>query len=242
MPTFGDAGHQRIVKDQFVQLHEVFDRCRPSEKLREIFDQTVAADIRRRLESGAQRVRILEVGCGVGNWAEIIYSAFRESGDRIEYLGIDFAEPCVDSCNQRLAGQPNGRAMVADFEKLRWENRFDIVLFVEVFCHLRRRQDDAWLRNARECLAPGGSIIIIDKERYSKHGWKVRWDLFKRRALPAGLRGRPYYFPETYNTLLTTLRYPSFSHLSREMKRLTIAPRTTATHGLFSALVGDVAG
>ena len=60
----------------------------------------------------------------------------------------------------------------------------DILLFVEVFCHLRRGQDAAWLRKARELLAPGGCIVIIDKERSSRHGRKVKWDLFKRRWLP----------------------------------------------------------
>lgn len=233
-----NEGHRRIVREQFVRLHDVFDQCRPSESLRAIFDQTVGLQIRRRIEDSQAAVRILEVGCGVGNWAEHIYATFSDSASRVFYRGIDVAEPCAASCNRRLAGHPTGRAEVADYESLPANAPCDILLFVEVFCHLRRGQDAAWLRKARELLAPGGCIVIIDKERSSRHGRKVKWDLFKRRWLPAALRGRPYYFPDTYNELLTTLRYPSFPFLSRELNDLSISAQPIVEHGLFSAVVG----
>ena len=233
-----DDGHRRIVREQFVRLHDIFDQCRPSEALRTIFDQTVCSQIRGRIEGRKADVRILEVGCGVGNWAEHIYATFGDSASRIQYRGIDVAEPCAASCNRRLAGHRTGRAEVADYESLPTDSPCDMLLFVEVFCHLRRGQDVAWLRKARDLLAPGGCIVIIDKERSSRHGRKVKWDLFKRRWLPAALRGRPYYFPDTYNELLTTLRYPSFSFLSRELNRLSIPAQPIVEHGLFSAVVG----
>ena len=231
--------HSQRVHDQFVELHEIFDRSPPSAPFRRFFDETIGREIAQRLASGSGPVRILEVGCGVGNWAEEIHARFASDAGRIEYLGIDFAEPCVASCNQRLANHPKSRAIAADFESLPPDGGYDLVLFIEVFCHLRAGQDDAWVTRAKHWLAQGGVIGIIDKERYSKHGWRVRWDLFKRAVLPATLRGRPYYFPENYNTLLTTLRYPSFSHLARVARRIGLSPRSIAKHGLFTALLVD---
>lgn len=241
-PATAALAHSRRVQEQFVELHEIFNRCPPSAPFRKFFEKTVGAEVTRRLASRSSPIRILEVGCGVGNWAEEIHARFAMESGRINYLGIDFAEPCVASCNERLANHPNSRAMVADFESLSQTGNYDLILFIEVFCHLRAGQDDAWVQRAMQQLAPAGTIAIIDKERYSKHGWRVRWDLFKRAILPAPLRGRPYYFPEKYNTLLTTLRYPSFGHLSRVARRIGLSPRPVAKHGLFSAILIDSPG
>lgn len=233
--------HRDRVHDQYVKLHATFERYQPSVAFRQIFERAVMSEILRRLDRGAPRVRILDVGCGVGIWADTIFSRLDPSETRVEYLGIDFVQPNVDSCNERLADRPTARAITGDFDTLRPELSYDLVMFIEAFCHLRRGQDDAWLQRAAQWLAPGGVIAVVDKERFSRHGWRLRWDCLKRAVLPAPLRGRPYYFPENYDALLKTFRYPSFSHLSRSLRRIGLTPRPFITHGLFTAVLADAA-
>lgn len=237
-PRSRDDQRRALIRDQFVDLHADFDRSRPSQPLCEIVRRTVRSAIQARHNATGRSVRVLEVGCGVGNWAEYLLEASDQNRVPMEYLGLDFAPPCVESCNRRIGNRAGSRAVVADFESLTPDPSFDIVFFVEVFCHLRSRQDDEWLRRARQWVAPGGSLIIVDKERHSRHGWRVRWDLFKRSIIPASWRGRGYYFPEKYNTLLTTLRYPHFRHLARAMERVGLDAQPIEKHGLFSAVVG----
>ncbi|MBI5762655.1 MAG: class I SAM-dependent methyltransferase [Planctomycetes bacterium] len=237
-PRSRDEQRRALIREQFVDLHADFDRSRPSQPLCEIVRRTVVNAIEARHRATGRRVRVLEVGCGVGNWAEYLLAASDENQVPMEYLGLDFAPPCVQSCNRRIGNRVGSRAVVADFESLTPDSSYDVVFFVEVFCHLRKHQDDEWLRKASQWLAPGGALIIVDKERHSRHGWRVRWDLFKRTVLPASWRGRGYYFPEKYNTLLTTLRYPHFRHLAGTMKRAGLRVQPIERHGLFNAVVG----
>jgi len=113
----------------------------------------------------------------------------------------------------------------ADCENLEPDGRFDLILAVEVISHVPFDRYSDWFARWREWLAEGGSAIVIDKDRYSRHNLRLKWDSLKRRVLPGFLKGRRYYFDDDFADLVGTLNYPSFARMSRISRRVGFAPR-----------------
>lgn len=100
--------------------------------------------------------RILEVGCGIGNFTQYL-------ADRGQVHGIDVEAACVEEFRRRFAGQPHLTAEVMDvlgpeFGALA-ARPFDTVVCLNVLEHIR---DDAEaLRRFRSVLQPGGRVLLI---------------------------------------------------------------------------------
>lgn len=100
--------------------------------------------------------RILEIGCGLGNFAGHLV-------DRDLYLGLEISEESAARVRSRFALHPNISAAVIDittdaFRSLE-KYRFDTVFSLNVFEHI---EDDASAtRNAAALLAPGGKLLIV---------------------------------------------------------------------------------
>ena len=109
-----------------------------------------------RLSKAALGQRVLEVGCGLGNFTE-------QLGDRELVLGVDIDEHCIQLHRERFRGAANIRSLVLDvqdpaFVELRGE-RIDSIACLNVLEHLA--DDRLILERFRQILPPGGRVVLL---------------------------------------------------------------------------------
>ncbi len=100
--------------------------------------------------------RILEVGCGLGNFTERLL-------DRELVVGIDIDPHCIQHHRTRFAGQPQIRSRVLDaldpaFLELRHE-RIDSIVCLNVLEHIE--QDQTVLERMQQVLPSGGRVVLM---------------------------------------------------------------------------------
>lgn len=138
--------------------------------------------------------RVVELGCGQG-WASL---ALATAYPRAQVLGIDLDEASIADAlaNARAKGlDARVRFECRDASSVTAEGPVDLVLMVEVLHDVGRPVEV--LRAARDLLAPGGSVLVVD-ERVAEtfqapgdavermmYGWSVT------HCLPAGLADEP---------------------------------------------------
>ena len=225
---------ERVRRAYDTLVHD-FAKWSPSANFRGAFEVTALAEVRRRQQHG--HVRVLEIGCGHGTWAEILYRGATDAG-RLTYLGIDLSAPRVEIGRRRLAQYPSATLEVADGSGGGPDTRVDLILAIEVLSHVNPTDYGAWFRRWYRWLSDGGCFIVIDKERFSTHDLRVRWERMRRR-LPGRFQGRLRIFPEHFGDLVGTLRYPSFTTLRRTAGQAAFHVRPIFRHAEFRALIGD---
>ncbi|MFQ5422830.1 MAG: class I SAM-dependent methyltransferase [Phycisphaerae bacterium] len=230
------SAHTRKVRVVYDDLQPHFARWTPSANFRSIFARTVLDEIHRVL-ARVQRVRILEVGCGHGTWAEEIYRQIKNPEQRMDYLGIDLSSVRIADAQQRLAAYPGVQVFVADSETFQPPGPVDLILAIEVLDHVPRRRYAAWLAQWRQWLVPGGAFVVIDKERFSRHALRISVEQFQRRFCPWLTRRSRGYFPQEYRELVSTLAYPGFARLSRLARRTGFISLPVVRHDMFHALI-----
>jgi ubiquinone/menaquinone biosynthesis C-methylase UbiE len=230
--------HKMSVQRSYARLVDTFENWTPSVPFRETFHRSVLDEITRRLAT-AKSVRILEVGCGHGTWAKEIYNTIPDADHKIEYVGIDFTAPRIEAAQRLLSAHRAASFIATDCECFEPDAPFDMILAVEVISHVPFARYPDWFARLQTWLTPGGSVVVIDKDRYSKHNLRLKWDSLKRRFLPSFLAGRSYYFTEDFADLVSTLDYPSFSRMSRIARKSGLTPRPIFEHGMFRALTAD---
>lgn len=134
---------------------------------------------------------VLEVGCGSGNYLEVIGNI---TGVRV--AGIDPSSAMLDQLKARL---PEAETFVAPGESIPYpDESFDLIYSVDVIHHVKDR--DAYFRETRRVLRPGGRIVTVtDSES----------DLERRVPLTS-------HFPETLEH--ERRRYPTIATLNAEME------------------------
>lgn len=140
-------------------------------------------------QSGAHD--LLEVGCGSGNYLE----ALAATGLRV--AGIDPSSAMLDQLTARL---PDAETGIGRAEAIPYPDAsFDLVYSVDVIHHVWDR--DAYFREARRVLRPGGWVVTVtDSEE----------DITARVPLSS-------HFPETVAHELR--RYPAIGVLRDEMEQ-----------------------
>lgn len=118
--------------------------------------------------SGSGRVRILEVGAGVGGTSYGLLQAL--AGHDVEYTFTDVSQFFLNNARERLTGDPrvlfglfdlNQDPVAAGYEP----NSYSIIVCANVL-HYAENIDDA-LARLRELLRPGGVLLIIEATRDS---------------------------------------------------------------------------
>lgn len=272
LPAEGDSSsspqsrHAQRVCAAYTSLNNDFSHFVPSASFRAAFNDSVVAEAARRIASG-ESLRLLDIGCGHGTWLEELLHALpalaamtvrdprraphpAAANPSPSYLGIDLTPARIEQARERLTTVPWATFQVADAEAYAPPQPVDVILVVEVLAHVPRDRHSAWIRRLAGWLSPGGCIIVIDKERFSKHALRLTWDRCRRRVLPDGLRrwlparvanrlGRAYYFPAHFAELASTIAYPSFAALVRHATRAGLAPSVAhaTAHGLFHTLI-----
>ena len=118
-----------------------------------------------RISKRALGQRVLEVGCGLGNFTETI-------ADRELVYGIDIDENCVALHRERFRSRPNVRQQVLDalapaFPRLA-EHRFDSIACLNVLEHIH--DDRQTLERFGEVLVPGGRVVLLIPAFEALHG------------------------------------------------------------------------
>jgi SAM-dependent methyltransferase len=100
--------------------------------------------------------RVVEVGCGIGNFTGLLL-------DRELVIALDREEACVESLRERFPRRANLIALICQpgSETFRDLARYrpDSVVCVNVLEHIE--DDVAALRAMAEILAPGGAIVLL---------------------------------------------------------------------------------
>lgn len=102
--------------------------------------------------------RVLDVGCGVGS----IDYALARARPELSILGIDVSAESI-ALARRYHSLSNVQYACMRVEEVR--ERFDCVLFVDVFHHVPPGEQMSLLEAARRLLAPSGFALIKDTER-----------------------------------------------------------------------------
>jgi tRNA (cmo5U34)-methyltransferase len=106
--------------------------------------------------------RLLDVGCGAGNYALKLLEALPD----LDVTLIDLSQPMLERARQRLAGKTQGvlRAMQEDIRNLELGvGQFDIIVAAAVLHHLR--SDEEWkavYSKLWRALGPGGALWVSD--------------------------------------------------------------------------------
>lgn len=109
--------------------------------------------------------RIIEIGCGLGNFA-------RHLTDREFYLGTETSAESIAHVQQAFARHSNMHFAVADvtapgFADLA-DYRVDTVFSLNVFEHIE--DDGLAVRNAAQVLQPGGHLILVVPAHMTLYG------------------------------------------------------------------------
>ncbi len=149
----------------------------------------------------AEGSRVLEIGCGTGNYISAIASATGAVCTGIdpsaEMLRRARANPALPK--NRMAERPEVTFVRAGAEDVPLADRqFDLVYSVDVIHHIEDR--DAAAREAFRLLKPGGTLMIVTESE----------DDLRNRT--------PHvtYFPDTVEVELE--RYPSLETIERELE------------------------
>lgn len=125
--------------------------------------------------------RVLEIGCSVGNISE----AFLRYPE-ITFTGIDIDEKALAVARQRFKDIGNFRFSLCSLQELsKAGERFDYVLFAGMLHHVDDETAELLLRDALNCTAANGSIVIYEPEAVrDQDGWFFRlfYALFEQGA------------------------------------------------------------
>lgn len=104
--------------------------------------------------------KVLEVGCGVGRWANLIISI------GAEYIGVDISPEMVKIAKKN---NPTGNFYVIDGECLPFpDNCFDLVFSVTVLQHIPYNKKEKIIQEMCRITKKGGYIIIIEDICFKK--------------------------------------------------------------------------
>ncbi|AEB08406.1 methyltransferase [Desulfobacca acetoxidans] len=115
-----------------------------------VMAEQLLADLK---QYGRQYSRILEIGCGVGHYTQMLRRAFPEA----LITAVDLAPAAIQVARQRLAAEKNIEWLMADGEEI-VRGRFDLITANSVFQWLS--QPDRACRLYWQSLQPGGCLAF----------------------------------------------------------------------------------
>lgn len=167
--------------------------------LESVFDKIVLNSIQHIEE---KNILIYEVGCGNGRWMKYLLNHSQKN--IVKITGSDLSNKMIEKGKIILEDYINlGKAellthnIVSDEIKLK--NKYHLIYFIDVFQHLKKKDYLLTLKKVNQILHPKGLIVIADKEKYSKYGFKM--------AIKRILKLVPPYYMTSHYPSLTYLRF-----------------------------------
>lgn len=102
----------------------------------------------------SEALRVLDVGCGRGDYSE----SLAERNPNLQILAVDPTRRVIEIASARLANRPNVEVRCCPVEEV--QGRFDVILLNHIIHVVGRRQSKDILRACSERLAPGGVILV----------------------------------------------------------------------------------
>ena len=132
-------------------------------------DSPLALDLiaRAAANSTPRAARVLDIGCGAGNYTLKLLQALPD----LDVSLVDLSRPMLARAIQRIRAATRGevQSFQADIRELELgQNQYDIILAAAVFHHLRG--EDEWRAVFAKCFAalkPGGGLWIFDMIEHS---------------------------------------------------------------------------
>ena len=110
--------------------------------------------------------RILDVGCGAGNYTLKLLQTLGDAGAKVDCDLLDLSKPMLDRATKRVGEVTDGRISIiqSDIRDIDLDEQFyDVIVAAQCLHHLR--DDNEWkstFRNLHRALRPGGSLWISD--------------------------------------------------------------------------------
>lgn len=99
--------------------------------------------------------RVLDVGCGTGDWLSHL-------GD-VTYVGVDLSASYIDSARKRFDGHPSATFLVGDAAHLPEDlGRFDLAMVTGVLHHLTDDDARAMVDAVAAALKPDGRFVALE--------------------------------------------------------------------------------
>lgn len=110
----------------------------------------------RRLLRGADRMKVLDAGCGFGQYSYFCASRFPQ----VSIVAVDVKDDQISDCTSffRKKNIKNVQFAVEDLTQLTHDNEFDLVLSVDVMEHIEN--DVSVFRNFHRALKSSGVLLV----------------------------------------------------------------------------------
>ncbi len=120
------------------------------------FDYTCTKDMLFSFLDPSMNDKILEIGCGLGTWTEIVGGKCRA------ITAVDISKEMIRKAKKNVSLK-NAKLIVSDFLSFKTNERFDKIFAVRSFEYLDGTE--AGLRKVWEMLKPRGKFVIITKSK-----------------------------------------------------------------------------
>ena len=152
---------------EFTRWSESYDQCILQWLLFGPSHRAIIATIKERF--GNRPVRVLDIGCGTGIFAERIRSACPNA----EVVGVDLVRGMLSKGAERWRRHEGAVAAIqADSERLPFDRgTFDLVTCANSFHHYPHQAHA--LTEMRRVLRPNGRLLLVDGYRDRPWGWLI---------------------------------------------------------------------
>jgi len=154
-------------KHEFTRWSESYDQCILQRLLFGPSHRAIIAKIKDRWDENP--IRVLDVGCGTGIFAERILEALPNA----QVVGIDLVEGMLTKGLERWKRHDQGVfAVQADSERLPFDRAtFDVVTCANSFHHYPNQKRA--VAEMKRVLRPNGRLLLIDGYRDRPWGWLI---------------------------------------------------------------------
>jgi len=171
------------IKEHFEKEAVVFDKI--FFKIMPRYQEMMGAIIEAIPFSRRDKLRVIDLGCGTGNLARKIISAYLNA----RVTCVDMAENMLKMAKAKLKSKPNVNFWLGDIRNFDYSGKYDVITASLVLHHIEKKDKLKFYRKLRDSLSKGGVFYIIDifitPDDYLQKLYMDKWKAFmKTNGLP----------------------------------------------------------
>lgn len=137
----------------------------------------------KQLIGNLKEIHICEIGCGGGDNLIAIHKYCQQNNIKVQFVGIDIKQACIDFAATKTALQQQTDWMVSDYRQVYFDSKPDII-FSSLFCHhFTDEQLAAQLLWMQENSKVGFFINDLERNWLAYHAIKFITKIFSRSYL-----------------------------------------------------------